>query len=424
MKRRTFWLIGVFVIGIGLGLVGGVILDRQVLTAFVPLENIPANATSDFKLMAEAWNTIKRFYVDRPAVKPLPLTFGAISGMVDALGDTGHSRFMTPEMVKIERNFAVGHFVGIGVEVQLKGGHVVIVAPLDGSPAQQAGLRAGDMILKVNGQDVTGLPLDQVVERISGKAGTSVSLTVLRPGTSQMQNVTLVRASITIHNVTWQHLPETAIAQVRIAAFSEGVTKDLKEALKSIKEKRLKGIILDLRNNPGGLLAEAVGVASQFLRGGNALLEKNAKGKITPVPVKPDGIAPDIPMVVLINGGTASAAEIVSGALKDAQRAILIGETTFGTGTVLSQFFLSDGSALLLAVEEWLTPDGQVIWHKGITPNQIVRLPPDVMPLFPEAEKGMTPAQLRARKDEQLLRALDLLIQPARKQALWHKKCR
>jgi carboxyl-terminal processing protease len=417
MKGRIFWLVGLCIAGVVFGLVGGVVLDRRVLTTFVPLENIPANAASDFKLMAEAWNTIERFYVDRSAVKPLPLTFGAISGMVDALGDTGHSRFMTPEMVKVERNFAVGHFVGIGVEVQLKGGHVVIVAPLDGSPAQHAGLGAGDMILKVNGQDVTGLPLDQVVERISGKAGTSVSLTILSLGARRMQNVTLVRASITIHNVTWNHLPDTAIAQVRIAGFSEGVTKDLKEALKNIKEKGLKGIILDLRNNPGGLLDEAVGVASQFLRSGNVLLEKNAKGQITAVPVQPDGIAPGIPMVVMINGGTASAAEIVSGALKDARRAILIGETTFGTGTVLSQFFLTDGSALLLAVEEWLTPDGHLIWHRGITPNQVVPLPPGVGPLFPDAERGMTPAQLRARRDEQLLRALDLLIQPAHKQA-------
>jgi carboxyl-terminal processing protease len=417
MKRRTFWLIGIFVTGIGLGLVGGVVLDRQVLTAFVPLKNIPANAASNFELMAEAWNTIERFYVDRSAVKAFPLTFGAISGMVDALGDTGHSRFMTPEMVKIERNFAIGHFVGIGVELQLKGRHVVIVAPLDGSPAQRAGLQAGDMILKVNGQDVTGLPLEQVVERISGEAGTSVSLTILSAGTSRMQNVTLIRASIAIHNVTWSRLPDTAIAQVRIAGFSEGVTKDLKEALKSVQENRLRGIILDLRNNPGGLLDEAVGVASQFLRSGNVLLEKNAKGKITAVPVEPGGITPDVPMVILINGGTASAAEIVSGALKDAHRAILIGETTFGTGTVLSQFFLTDGSALLLAVEEWLTPGGRVIWHKGITPNQVVRLPPDVTPLFPQAERGMTPAQLRARKDEQLLRALDLLIQPAHRQA-------
>jgi carboxyl-terminal processing protease len=413
MKRRIFWWIGLFVVGIALGLAGGVVLDRQVLTAFVPLENIPAHAAPDFKLMAEAWNTIERFYVDRSAVKPLPLTFGAISGMVDALGDTGHSRFMTPEMVRIERNFAAGHFVGIGVEVRLKGGHVVIVVPLDGSPAQRAGLQAGDMILKVNGRDVTGLPLDQVVERISGKAGTSVSLTILRPGTSHMQNVTLVRASIAIHNVTWQHLPETVIAQVRIAGFSKGVTKDLKEALKNIKEKGLKGIILDLRNNPGGLLEEAVSTASQFLKSGNVLLEKNAKDKITPVPVQPNGIAPDIPMMVLINGGTASAAEIVSGALKDAHRAILIGETTFGTGTVLSRFSLSDGSALLLAVEEWLTPDGHTIWHKGITPNHVVPLPPDVTPLFPEAERGMTSAQLHSRKDEQLLRALDLLTQEA-----------
>jgi carboxyl-terminal processing protease len=415
--RSLVWKIVILLVAVGLGGLGGIVLDRRVLTAFIPLENIPSEAASSFRLMAEAWNTIQRFYVDRPAVKPLPLAFGAISGMVDSLGDTGHSRFLTPGMVKKEENFALGRFVGIGVEVRKKGGHLVIVAPLDGSPAQKAGLKSNDIILKVNGQEVTGLPLDQVVESIAGKEGTPVNLTILDPSTGRLREVRLIRASIAVHNVTWQPLPGEPVAQVRIAGFSEGVTQDLERVLKRIKTEELKGIILDLRDNPGGLFGEAVGTASQFLKGGNVLLEKNAKGEITPVPVRPGGIAPDIPLAVLINSGTASAAEIVSGALKDAGRALLIGQTTFGTGTVLREFFLSDGSALLLAVEEWLTPDGHTIWHKGIVPNMEVRLPPGVSPLFPEAEKGMTPAQFRASKDEQVLRALDLLIHPGRRAA-------
>jgi carboxyl-terminal processing protease len=412
----VFRKIAILLLAVGLGAAGGVVLDRRVLTAFIPLENIPSKAVSSFRLMAEAWNTIQRFYVDRSAVKPLPLTFGAISGMVDALGDTGHSRFLTPGMVQKEENFALGRFVGIGVEVRMKGGHLVIVAPLDGSPAQKAGLQSNDMILKVNGQDVTGLPLDQVVESIAGKEGTPVNLTILNPATGRLREVRLIRASITIHNVSWQHLPGEPVAQVRIAGFSEGVTQDLEKVLKRIKTGGLKGIVLDLRDNPGGLLGEAVGAASQFLKGGNVLLTKNAKGETAPVPVRPGGVALEIPLVVLINSGTASAAEIVSGALQDAGRAVLIGQTSFGTGTVLRDFFLSDGSALLLAVEEWLTPDGHTIWHKGVVPNVEVRLPPGVSPLFPEAERGMTPAQFRASKDEQLLRALDFLIHPGGRQ--------
>jgi carboxyl-terminal processing protease len=391
------------------GMVGGVALDRRILTAFVPLDNIPAHATSDFRLMAEAWNTIQRYYVDRAGVKPRILTYGSISGMVDALGDTGHSTFLTPDMVKKESDFSKGKFKGIGAEVQMKEGHVVIVTPLDGSPAQAAGLRPGDIILRVNGESISGLPLDQVVERIAGQAGTKVTLTLLTPVTGQTRTVTVVRAEITIHNVTWRKLPGTDVAHLRIAGFSEDVTENLKAALREIEQEGLGGLILDLRNDPGGLLDQAIGTASQFLTKGNVLIEKDAQGKETPTPVQPGGLAQSIPMVCLINQGTASAAEIVAGALKDAHRAKLVGETTFGTGTVLKEFPLSDGSSLLLAVEEWLTPDGHTIWHKGITPDIPVSLPQDVIPLTPSAERDMTPDQMRASKDEQLLRALELV---------------
>lgn len=392
-------------------------LDRQVLIAFAPPNTIPSAAVPEFKLMAEAWNRIQQDYVDRAAVQSSRLTYGAISGMVDTLGDTGHSRFMSPEMVQQEHNFAQGKFEGIGAEVQTKDGHVVIVAPVDNSPAQRAGLHPGDIILKVNGEDVSDLPLEQVVTRILGPAGTSVTLTIMDPSSNRTRDVTLIRARITLHNVTWQRLPGTTIAHVRIAGFSQGVSRDLHKALADIQQQGLTGLILDLRNDPGGLLDEAIGTASQFLESGNVLLEKNAQGQVKPVPVQPGGVAPDIPMAVLINAGTASAAEIVAGALQDAHRATLVGETTFGTGTILNEFSLSDGSALLLATEEWLTPSGRVIWHRGIAPDVVVSLPPDVAPLLPGAEQGMTPAQLRASQDDQLLRALDLLGKPADKPA-------
>jgi carboxyl-terminal processing protease len=188
------------------------------------------------------------------------------------------------------------------------------------------------------------------------------------------------------------------------------VTKDLRKALMVIQERKLTGIILDLRNNPGGIFDEAVSSASQFLNGGNVLLEKNSQGKITPVPVESGGLRVSLPVVALINGGTASAAEIVAGALQDSRRAKLVGEKTFGTGTVLEMFPLQDGSALLLAVKEWLTPAGRLIWHRGIVPDVPVSLPPDVTPLFPETERMMAEEELRASDDRQLLRALDLFF--------------
>jgi carboxyl-terminal processing protease len=413
MKRLLvlFGIIVTVLLLLGVGVAGGIMLDRQVLARFVPPDNISPDATSGFRLMAEAWNTIYQSYVDRPAVQAQTLAYGAIGGMVNALGDTGHSRFLSPEMVQEQHDFTTGQFEGIGAYVEMKEGHVVIVAPMDGSPAQQAGLHPGAIILKVDGENVAGLPTDQVVSRILGPAGTTVTLTILTPATGQTRDVTLVRAKITLQNVTWKPLPGTQIAHVRIVAFSKGITEDLKKVLAEIQQQGMTGIILDLRSNPGGLLSEAVGTASQFLEDGNILLEKDAQGKITPVPVLQGGLAPNLPLVVLIDQGTASAAEIVSGALQDAGRARLVGETTFGTGTVLNEFTLSDGSALLLATEEWLTPGGRLIWHQGIAPDVQVTLPQGTSPLLPEAEVGMTSEQVQNSLDAQLLRALELLRQ-------------
>ncbi len=363
----------------------------------------------DTRLIAQAWSLIDEHYVDRGAIKPKAMTYDAIRAMVNSLGDTGHTTFLTPEMVKQLNNMERGEFKGIGVEIHIKNGRVVILAPIQGSPAQRAGLRSGDIIQKVASQNITGWPLSRVAEHISGPAGTPVTLTVNDPHTGKTFTVTVVRASIRIRDVTWEWVPGTKIAHLRLAGFGGGVTEELREALGAINSGGAKGIILDLRDNPGGILEQAVGVGSQFLKGGNVVLMKNAQGQIKPAPVEKGGIATNIPLVVLINEGSASAAEIVAGALKDAHRAPLVGETTFGTGTVLGQFNLSDGSELLLAIEEWLTPAGHSFWHKGILPNVKVALPDEALPLFPSQETGMTPRQFKASNDTQLHRALEIL---------------
>ncbi len=414
MKRqlRRLGELGLVLLVLLTGVAGGIVLDRQVLTVYAAPGNIAPSAASSFQLIAQAWNLIQREYVDHLAAQPQRLTYAAISGMTDALGDTGHSRFLTPEMVKAEHDFTQGQFEGVGIEVQIKDNHLVVTAPLDGSPAQRAGLRPGDIILRVNGQDITGLPLDQIIGRILGPAGTQVTLTIQDPSTGQTHDVTLTRAKITLQNITWQRIPGTTIAHVRVAAFSQGVSSELHQTLSDIQQQGMTGIVLDLRDDPGGLLDESIGVASQFLSSGNVLEEKNAQGQVKPVPVDHKYTASDLPMVVLINGGTASAAEITVGALQDAHRAKVVGEKTFGTGTVLNEYSLSDGSALLLATEEWLTPDGHVIWHKGLSPDVTVALPANVTPVFPEAEQDMTSAQLQAGGDTQLLQALGLLTSP------------
>ncbi|HLH54880.1 MAG TPA: S41 family peptidase [Verrucomicrobiae bacterium] len=368
-----------------------------------------ARKDPDFKLMAQAWNTIESQYVNRSSLHSEELTYGAISGMVDALGDTGHSTFLTPGMVKDLKNMERGEFKGIGIEIQVKGPHVVVVAPIDGSPAERAGLHPGDIILKVGGQDVTDWPLARVAEKITGKPGTKVSLTIQDPHNGSTRQLAVTRASVKMHDVTWHKVPGTSIAHIRVASFDNGVTKDLRVSLQEIEQAGLNGVILDLRNNPGGLLDEAIGVASQFLGDGVVLQAKDAKGKISPVAVEKGGLATNLPMAVIINEGSASAAEIVAGALQDNHRADLVGQTTFGTGTVLQEFRLSDGSALLLAVEEWLTPTGQSFWHKGVTPDFPVALPAEVNPVFPASEKTMTAKELQSSEDRQLLDALKLV---------------
>ena len=391
-------------------LAGGIVPDR---VAYARIDK-PAAEEPDFKLIDEAWNIISKEYVEHETVQPAKLTYGAITGMVNALGGTGHSTFLTPDMVPLAKQFIEGSFTGVGIEVRMKEGRVVIVAPIEGSPAQKAGLQSGDVIVKVDEKDVLGLPLDEVIKKITGSPGTAVSLTILSPKRGQTRTVSLVRAGITIHNVTWSRLPDSHLAALRIAGFSAGVTDELRKALKEIKKQGLNGAILDLRDNPGGVFDTAVSSTSQFLHGGTVVQVKNNKGVIKRVPVQPGGLTPDIKLVVLINGGTASAAEIMAGALQDAHRASLVGEKTFGTGTVLEQFKLADGSALLLAIAEWLTPDGRVIWHKGIMPDVEVPLPADAEPLYPAKIKDMTMAQIQADGDSQLLRALTLITEHGR----------
>jgi carboxyl-terminal processing protease len=411
MGRRTgsCGILIVLVVFMGLGLLCGVVLDRLVVSYVAVPTQVPRDAAAEFGLMAQAWNVIDRVYVDRTAIQPITLTYGALSGMVDALGDTGHSVFLTPQMVAEESQFESGDYEGVGLEVQSKDGHVVIVAPMDGSPAQRAGLLAGDVIMKVDGQDVSQLPLSDVVARIVGPAGTQVTLTILNPTTNAMRDVTLKRETITIHNVAWQQLPGTRLAHLRLAAFSQDVTQDLRQALAEVEQAQLSGLVLDLRNNPGGLLDEAIKSASQFLSSGDVVLTKDVNGQITHVAVQPGGVALELPLVVLINGGTASGAEVMAGALQDAGRGSLVGETTFGTGTVLEQFKLPDGSALMLATQEWLTPKGRQIWHKGLAPDVAVTLDPGKSILLPEEEQGLTAAQLQDSGDAQLLRAIELL---------------
>lgn len=402
-KLRIVKLAAFSLIVLSAGVLLGVFLDRQISYGIT----VPKDGGPQFRLIAEAWDVTRQVYVDRSATDPRRLAYGAVDGMVASLGDTGHSRFLTPDDVRLLQDLEKGQLEGVGIEVQEREGQVVIVAPIEGSPAQKAGLKSRDVILKVDGKPVEGLA--DSVQRILGPAGTSVTLTILS-SSGQTRDVTLVRARIDVKTVSWHTLPGMPIAHIRIASFGSGTTEQLRTALSAIGTQGAGGIILDLRDDPGGLLDEAIGVASEFLKTGNVLLEKSGDGAVKPVPVSPTNtVVADTPLAVLVNGGTASAAEIVAGALQDAGRARLVGETTFGTGTVLGQFSLSDGSAVLLATEEWLTPAGRTIWHNGLAPDLAVTLAQNAVPVSPEAEADMTRDELEKSGDQQLLRAIALL---------------
>ena len=282
------------------------------------------------------------------------------------------------------------------------------MAPIDNSPAQAANINPGDIIVQVDGLPVT--TVTDAVSRIRGPAGTSVTITLLE-STGKTRTLTLIRAKINLVNVTWNTIPGTTIVPLRLSSFASTATGELDTALAAIKKQGATGIILDLRNNPGGLLDQAVGVVSRFVKVGSVIQQKDINGKVTTIPVMTNVTKTETPLVVLVNQGSASASEIVVGALMDAGRAKSAGETTFGTGTVLTEFPLTDGSALVLAIQEWLTPSGKTIWHTGLTPDKVVTLDTTVPPLFPDAEKrdAMTLDQIKASGDGQLLEAISEL---------------
>ena len=374
----------------------------------------PADARSEIGLLYEAWNLVEQHYVDRSALNPTQLTYGAIRGLVQALGDTGHSDFLTPQQYAALSSDLSGQYQGIGVEISIKAAGPAIVSVFDGSPAQKAGLRAGDLILAVDGKDVTADSFDALASALRGPAGSTVTVKVLDPGASTSREVTVTRAAINVPNVTWAMLPGSHVADVRLEQFAQNAAAQLATTLKAARQAGATAIVLDLRGDPGGYVSEAVGAASQFLPAGKVVfIQRNAAGQETTSKAQPGGVATTIPMVVLVDDGTASAAEILAGALQDNGRATIVGVKTFGTGTVLETYELSDGSRVRIGVAEWLTPKGHQIWHQGIQPNVVVALPSTASPLAPSDVAHMTAAQLASSGDTQLLRALAILTRPS-----------
>ena len=368
-----------------------------------------ADQPAEFQTFWQVWDIVQRDFVDRTALDPTQLTYGAINGLINALGDEGHTRFLTPEEAARQETDMSGSFYGIGAQVGIKDGLPIIVAPFDGSPADQAGLKAGDIIVEVDKEDVTSLPLNEVVNRIRGEEGTEVILTIFRPDTNESLEIPVIRGEINIPAASWTMIPGTTVALIRLNQFSANLNDEVVAAIEGVKQARATGLIIDVRNNPGGLLDQAVRVTSQFLAQGNVLLQEDANGDREVFAVRLDGIATEIPLVVLVNRGTASSAEIFAGALQDYQRGPVVGETTFGTGTVLRPYELDDGSVLLLGTSQWLTPKGRLIRKHGIEPDVAVEMPVGANLLSPGEVESLTVDELVASEDSQLLKGLELL---------------
>ena len=364
-----------------------------------------------FGVFWEAWELAKTEYVLPEDANDREMTYGAIAGMLDSLGDEGHTRFLAPEELEQWRQSLAGNFVGIGVEINVRDGQPVVVAPIPGSPAVEAGIQPGDLIVAIDGRSTAGLSLAEIGPLIRGPAGTSVTLTLRQPTSETTRTVTVERREIALPLVTWAMAPGTTFAHVRVSQFADGTHAALLAALGEARAAGATGLILDLRNNPGGFLHEAVATTSEFLEGGTILLMRTRDGaRVATADANGSaGAATDIPLVVLVNPGSASSAEVMSGALQDHERAVVIGERTAGTGTVLSTYTLSDGSAVLLGTALWLTPDGRSIRDEGIQPDIVVPLPLEVSPLRPTETRQLTPEELRASDDHQLLRAIERL---------------
>ena len=341
----------------------------------------------------EAWEIIHSRYVDQP-VDDVSMMRGAIRGMLESLGDE-HTTYMDPEEYEQASIGLTGEYEGIGAWVDTDGEFLTIVAPMPESPAEKAGIRSGDVVIAVDGEDMTGIDPSLVVQRVLGPQGTTVRLTIRREGVEKPFDVDVIRDSIIVPSVESRML-ENGIAYVQLQTFGEETTRDLKQALAQLMRQEPRGLILDLRGNGGGYLTTAVEVTSEFQSEGVVLTERFGDGREEVYRARPGGLATEIPMVVLVDAGSASASEIVAGALQDFGRAKLVGETTYGKGSVQDWVPLqNDQGAVRVTIARWYTPKDRQINAAG---------------LAPDVEVILTEEDIQAERDRQLDKAIELLL--------------
>lgn len=350
--------------------------------SFQVINQNQAPATVDYNLLWQAISTLNDKYIDKP-IDQQKVLYGAVSGAVAALGDP-YTTFFPPQQLQDFQTQLKGSFGGIGAEVGGKDGNIVIIAPIDDSPAKKAGLLAGDIIYQVNGTSTQGWSVDQAVAQIRGPKGTPVTLGIVRQGRDKPFDVKIVRDTIVIKSVKWSYKEvdtptgKKNIAIISISEFGDDTKGLFDQAVNELLTKNVSGIIIDLRNNPGGYLQTAVDIASNWVKAGDLVVsEAHSDGSTVKYAGEGNPRLANIPTVVMINGGSASAAEILSGALHDHGFAKLLGEKSFGKGSVQELVNLSGGSAVKVTIAKWITPGGVNLNHNGLDPDIKVTLTED-----------------------------------------------
>jgi carboxyl-terminal processing protease len=389
-KKTVFLILLGFVFGL---LVGGLYVHN--------VSALTNKTYEKLKVFTDVLEIVKRSYVEE--VKTEDIINGAIEGMLNSLDP--HSAYYTPEMYREFQVETKGSFGGVGMEISIKDGILTVIAPIEDTPAFRAGIQAGDKILKINDEPTKGLSLMECVKRLRGDKGTKVTVTIIREGFTQMEDITIMRDIINIHSVKFKTL-EKGYGQLRILQFLETTAEDAKQALKELQLQNpegLNGLIVDLRNNPGGLLDQAVEVTDLFLESGVVVSIKGRDAEEqTTFSAHKEGTMPNWPIVVLVNRGSASASEIVTGALQDYGRAVIMGSATFGKGSVQTVIPLEDGSGIKLTTALYYTPKNRSIHNQGLEPD----IPIEIKPVPRDTASPITAEQ---EKDLQLERALEHL---------------
>ena len=361
--------------------------------AYNELEAPVDEDTFDFNLYWEAWDSLRTNFVYRNKVKDKEMFYGSLKGLTASMDDP-YTVFMDPTETKEFASDMAGTFEGIGAEVGLRNDIITIIAPLSGMPAEKAGLKAGDKIYAIDGQSTIGLSVDEAVKKIRGPKGTTVTLTVIRDKENAPREIKIERGIIIIKSVTVTYRPD-GIVLIKISSFNDDTSLLFSEAVREVLVKKPKGIILDLRNNPGGYLDTAVEMSSQWIEAGPVVLEQFGDGQRNEYTALGNPLLGEFKTVVLINGGSASASEIVAGALRDYKKATLVGEKTYGKGSVQTIQDLSDGSSIKITVATWMTPEGDYINEKG---------------LLPQIEVKMSAEDIEKNRDPQLQKAVDVIL--------------